>query len=158
MVSRIESLLIINIISAITAFPDESHLGTNMADHLKTAASNLSSSSSLKHFVQRSPSYLPTNESPKSQQPGMESRRGATIPRIKKPDIAKRQSENVTPIPSRRAERGEVGQVPPHQQVAADSHFQRKVKEILSNPSTSTRNRYTANRTTVKVSKCRPRA
>ena len=58
----------------------------------------------------------------------------------------------MTPIPSKRAERGEVGQGLPQQQLVMDSAFQRKVKEILSNPSTSTRTRYPANRTAAKVS------
>ena len=125
-----------------------------MAEHLKTVASNLSSSSSLQNY---SPAHAHppnnTNESVKSQQPGAQHHKGNSIPRIKKLDIVKRQSENVTPMSSKRAERGEINQNPIHQQVVVDSHFQRKVKEILSNPSTSfsTRNRYTVNRTNVKV-------
>ena len=61
--------------------------------------------------------------SPRSQQLVVESQKGAAIPRIKKLDIAKRQSENVTPIPSKRAERGEVAPVQTHERLMMDSNF-----------------------------------
>ena len=86
-----------------------------MAEHLKTVASNLSSSSSLQNYRQTTPAHVQTAESPKSQQLGVESQKAIAVPRIKKLDIAKRQSENVTPTP-KRAERGEVGHAAHSQQ------------------------------------------
>ena len=75
-----------------------------------------------------------------------------TIPKIRKMEAAKRQSENVTPTTKQNFERGELGRMSPQGKVVIEGNFQRKVREILSNPTTSTRNRFNVNRTTSKVS------
>ena len=76
-----------------------------------------------------------------------------TIPKIRKMEAAKRQSENVTPTTRQNIERGELSRMSPQGKVVIEGNFQRKVREILSNPTTSTRNRFNVNRTTSKVSR-----
>ena len=68
-------------------------------------------------------------------------------------EAAKRQSENVTPTTRQNIERGELSRMSPQGKVVIEGNFQRKVREILSNPTTSTRNRFNVNRTTSKVSR-----
>ena len=75
-----------------------------------------------------------------------------TIPKIRKMEAAKRQSENVTPVSKQNHERGELSRMSPHGKVVVEGNFQKKEREILSNPTTSTRNRVTVHRTASKVS------